>query len=81
MGEIEDRLNRNMYMLFKQKKHTIFVAVKKGGVLKLELAEQKNCCFDVFWVVFNTNYPHFSAELELVASMTSIMACMSPLLN
>lgn len=35
MGEIEDRLNRNMYMLFKQKKHTIFVAVKKGGVLKL----------------------------------------------
>lgn len=48
MGEIEDRLNRNMYMLFKQKKHKIFVAVKKGGVLKLELAEQKNCCFDVF---------------------------------
>lgn len=48
MGEIEDRLNRNMYMLFKQKKHKIFIAVKKWGFLKLELAEQKNCCFDVF---------------------------------
>lgn len=51
------------------------------GFLKIELAVQKNCCFDVFWVMFNTNYPHFSTELELVASMTSIMARMSPLLN
>lgn len=37
MGEIEDRLNRNMYMLFKQKKTYNFCCSEKRGSFKIRV--------------------------------------------